>query len=62
VDLTRAYGRKTGGPEYRDCEIGVKCFFRFAMGQERGIPPKGLVGRHKGIKIFLDILPMPNVA
>jgi len=60
--MTRAYGRRTGRHEYRDGEIGVKCFFRFSVGQEVRIPPKELVGRHKGIKIFLDILPMPNVA
>jgi hypothetical protein len=26
---TRAYGRRTGRHEYRDCENGVKCFLRF---------------------------------
>jgi len=29
--MTRAYGRRTGGHEYRDAEIGVKCFFRFSV-------------------------------
>jgi hypothetical protein len=42
--MTRAYGRRTGRDEYKDCEIGVKCFFRFSVGQEIWIPPKELVG------------------
>jgi hypothetical protein len=42
--MTRAYGRRTGGHEYRDAEIAVKYFFMFSVGKERRIPPKELVG------------------
>jgi hypothetical protein len=43
VDMTRAYGRRTGRQEYKDCEIGVKYFFRFSVGQEISTLPKKLV-------------------
>jgi hypothetical protein len=41
--MTRAYGRRTGRDEYKDCEIGVKCFFRFSVAREISTLPKKLV-------------------
>jgi hypothetical protein len=41
--MTRAYGRRTGRDEYKDCEIGVKYFFRFSVAREISTLPKKLV-------------------
>lgn len=56
--MTRAYGRRTGGHEHRDCEIGVKRFFRFfwSVPLLREVEYNGAILKRGGnaVKVFIS--------